>query len=112
MISPTTSPDTPYSSLECSLKGRYSGCTMIGKLHVWRGEQKKEALPLAQDRIRVRGSASFDDLDLTWKDALSSRAGGIAPIKKVNTIDRVRLSPLPVTRIASHRIESHSTTLY
>ncbi|RDI84212.1 hypothetical protein Vi05172_g5848 [Venturia inaequalis] len=53
---------------------------MIGKLHVWRGDQKKEAL--AQDRFHVRGSASFDDLDLTWKDALSSKAGGIAPIKK------------------------------
>jgi hypothetical protein len=32
---------------------------MIGKLQVWRGEHKKEA----QDKMRIGGFVSFDDLD-------------------------------------------------
>lgn len=56
---------------------------MIGKLQVWRGErgeQRKEAL--AQDKMRVGGFVSFDELDRKLKDASTAI---VAPAKKVNT---------------------------
>lgn len=56
---------------------------MIGKLQVWRGEREKKEAQV-QDKMRVGGFVSFDDLDRKSKD-LSPKKPVVAPAKKVNT---------------------------